>query len=315
MNMRLIVNKSWFALKKASPTIAVAGGVVFGIIGTVEACRATLKVDEVLDKAKADVKKIHETAEDPKFAAEYTQDKMQRDLAVVYTRTAAGLGRLYGKAIVCGAVSIALIFSGHRALLKRTAALGATVTILSDAYKRYRANVAEQYGEEAERDIYNGVRKERIEEVVTDEETGKEKKVKSDVKVVEETKMASPYAVCFDSTNPNYRKDDVIYNVDFLTDVQTFLNQKLQRQGWMFLNEVRMALGYKPVPEGQVVGWVYNDKDPNCSCCIDFGIDHINREDVRAFRNGYERTFVIDFNVDGPIIETFHLFDKSNRAA
>lgn len=315
MNMHSIINKSWFALKKASPTIAVAGGVVIGIVGTVEACKATLKVDQVLDQAKADVKKIHETAENPQYAEVYTQKDMHRDLAVTYVKTAIGFTRLYGKAIACGAVSIALIFSGHRALLKRAAALGATVTILSESFKRYRANVTEQYGEEAERDIYNGVRKERVEEVITDPETGKEKKVKTDIKVVEETRMASPYAVCFDSSNPNYRKDDLAFCVDFLTDTQTYLNQKLQRQGWIFLNEARMALGFKPVPEGQVVGWIYNDKDPNYSCYIDLGIDHIDREDVRNFLNGYERTFVIDFNVDGPIIENFHLFDKSNRAA
>lgn len=315
MNIQSFIKKGGLALQKASPTIAVVSGICFGLAGTVLACKATLKVDEVLDEARANVKKIHETAKNPEYAEVYPVKAQHRDLCITYGKTVWGLTKLYGKAIACGAVSIALILKGHRTLLKRVGALGATCALLSESLKRYRANVTEKYGEETERDIYYGAQTERVETVVTDEETGKEKKVKENVKVVDSERTVSPFAVLFDDFNPNFVKNDPEYNKDFLINVENEMSAKLERQGWLFLNDVRNALGYKPVPEGQIYGWIYDKDDPTRANCIDLGIDHIAREEVRDFRNGKERAFMIDFNVDGPIIETFHLFDKSNRAA
>ena len=36
---------------------------------------------------------------------------------------------------------------------------------------------------------------------------------------------------------------------------------------------------------------------------VDFGIYNIHRPESRAFVNGYERTILLDFNVDGDILD------------
>ena len=62
-------------------------------------------------------------------------------------------------------------------------------------------------------------------------------------------------------------------------------------------------LGIPRAKAGQVVGWVYDAKNPIGDNYVDFGIYDIHRETVRNFVNGYERTILLDFNVDGNILD------------
>ena len=43
--------------------------------------------------------------------------------------------------------------------------------------------------------------------------------------------------------------------------------------------------------------------DKNNEYKVDFGIYNIHRPENRAFVNGYERTILLDFNVDGDILD------------
>ena len=71
----------------------------------------------------------------------------------------------------------------------------------------------------------------------------------------------------------------------------------------MFLNDVYDALGIPRSKAGQVVGWIYDEKNPNGDNFVDFGIYDLYKEGSRDFVNGYERTIWLDFNVDGPILD------------
>ena len=71
----------------------------------------------------------------------------------------------------------------------------------------------------------------------------------------------------------------------------------------MFLNEAYDQLGIPRTKAGAVVGWVYNEKDPVGDNYIDFGIYDPKDEKARDFVNGYERVILLDFNVDGYILD------------
>ena len=62
-------------------------------------------------------------------------------------------------------------------------------------------------------------------------------------------------------------------------------------------------LGIPRTKAGQIVGWVKNNKDENADHYIDFGIFNVNRPKSRDFVNGYENVILLDFNVDGPILD------------
>ena len=69
------------------------------------------------------------------------------------------------------------------------------------------------------------------------------------------------------------------------------------------MNEVYKSIGLPATKAGQVVGWVYDEKNPIGDNYVDFGLYDMSREKVRDFINGYERAILLDFNVDGNILD------------
>ena len=71
----------------------------------------------------------------------------------------------------------------------------------------------------------------------------------------------------------------------------------------MFLSEIYRYLHYRETPECRVVGWTLNGDGDGY---IDFGFD---KDDM--FMNGYNKDVWLDFNVDGPILDTFAENDRT----
>ena len=57
---------------------------------------------------------------------------------------------------------------------------------------------------------------------------------------------------------------------------------------------------------GQKVGWIYDKKNPTGDNYVDFGI-YSSDVAKRRFVNGYERSILLDFNVDGDILDKVSL--------
>ena len=92
-------------------------------------------------------------------------------------------------------------------------------------------------------------------------------------------------------------------NLFFLKRQQDWANERLKARGYLFLNEVYESLGIPRTKAGQVVGWVYDAKNPKGDNYVDFGIYNLHDEKARDFVNGYERSIWLDFNVDGNILD------------
>ena len=82
------VKKTGFRLRQYSPEILVVAGVIGTVVSAVMACKATTKVNDILEQHKEDVEKIHTVAKDEKYADEYTESDMKKDLTIVYAQTA-----------------------------------------------------------------------------------------------------------------------------------------------------------------------------------------------------------------------------------
>ena len=265
------------------------------------ACKATLKVNDVLDDTKNSIDKVHVAVEKKKTESgkEYDEQDAKKDLALIYAQTGVKLAKLYGPALVLGGLSLTSILASHKIMRTRNAALAAAYATVDQAFKGYRGNVIERFGEKVDRELKYNIKAEEIEETVVNEK-GKEKKVKKTVDVVDTSiPMHSPYAVIFDESNVNWEKDPE-YNKMFLVTQQNYFNNVLQVKGRVFLNEVYEALGFEPTKAGQVVGW---KKTGDGDGYIDFGIFNINNKKAVEFVNGYERSVIIDPNVDGNVWE------------
>lgn len=307
------VSKVGFKFKKHSPEILVAAGVVGAVTSAVMACRATLKVNQVLDEAKENIEKIHEATETGVTQAGevYTPEDSKKELTIVYAQTGLKFVKLYGPSVILGALSITSILASNNILRKRNVALGAAYATLDRAFKDYRGRVIERFGEEVDRQLKYNIKTEKIEEKVVDEETGKEKKVKKTIEVTDGETMPSPFARFYDDGNKGWKKDPEA-NLMFLRAEQNFANDRLRTRGYLFLNEVYERLDIPTTKMGQEFGWVYDPKNPDHvgDNYVDFGIYDMYREKARDFVNGRERVILLDFNVDGPIMERFEKFAR-----
>ena len=304
-------NKMGFKLKKHSPEILVVAGVVGIVASAVMACKATTKASDILEKAKEDINSIHDCAANEEFVEEYTPEDVKKDLTIVYVQTGIKLAKLYAPAVALGALSIGSILVSNNILRKRNVALAAAYATVDKGFKEYRNHVLERFGEEVDRELKHGIKAKKIEKIVVGED-GKEKKVKETISVVERDSL-SDYSFFFEESNPYWEKDGN-YNRMFLLAQQQYANDKLRANGYLFLNDVLDTLGIPRTKAGQIVGWVYNPNNPNGDNYVDFGIYETYRRDEESFvkdtamrerfgKEVYERVVLLDFNVDGNILD------------
>lgn len=291
-------NKISFQAQKHSPEILAGIGVVGVITSAVIACKATTKLSGILDDAKDQLDKVKEVANDPAYAGQYDLEDAKKDTTIIYVQKGVEIIKIYLPAITLGAVSIGCLLASNNILRKRNAALGAAYATLDKSYKAYRNRVADRFGNEVEKEIRYGIKAERIENKTIDEE-GNEVIVEEEVKVMDPN-LYSDYARFFDESSPYWQKDSE-YNLMFLKSQQQYANDLLRSRGRLFLNEVYEMLGIEKSKAGQIVGWVYDPKNPIGDNFVDFGIYNMQDERVRAFVNGNERNILLDFNVDGNV--------------
>ena len=295
------IHKVGFELKKHSPEILVTAGVVGTVATTVMACKATTKAGDILDEFNSNMDDINKVVEMGK--EEYTEDVMKKDIAIVYVQTGVKFAKLYAPSVVLGALSITSILAGHNILRKRNVALAAAYATIDKSFKEYRGRVVERFGKELDHELRYNIKAKEFEEVQTDDK-GKEKVVKNNVQISELD--ASDYAKFFDEGCNGWTKDPEA-NLLFLKKQQTYANNRLKANGYLFLNEVYEMLGIPRTKAGQVVGWIYDEKNPVGDNYVDFGIYDTNKNTKWAnankdFVNGYERSILLDFNVDGDIL-------------
>lgn len=266
-------NKVWLSLKKHSPEILLGFGIAGGITGAVMACRATTKLDEVLKDAKFEIRNIKHEMEVREHADVYSEEDAKKDLALVYSKAALDVAKLYAPSLAVGGFSITCILSSHNIMSKRNVALSAAYDLASASFKDYRNRVVDRFGEQVDKELrYNTVNK-KVEETTTDE-NGKTKKVKS---VVEISDPDGYRTFFFDELSPSYTKDRD-YNLMWLKSQQAFMNDKLRAKGYVFLNEVQEMLGYPPSKDGQMAGWIWDPYDTTKQDVIDFGIIQTGRQ-------------------------------------
>lgn len=296
------LHKTGFKLKKYSPEILAVSGVIGIVTSAVMACKATTKVSAILEESKATIDAIHDCQENPELVEEgkYSDDDAKKDLAITYVQTGVKLVKLYAPSVILGTLSITAMLASNDILRKRNAALAAAYATIDGSFKKYRERVIERFGETVDKELKYGVKKQKIEEIVTDPETGKEKKAKKTVEVVEGIDGYSEYARFFDDGCKGWEKDAEA-NLLFLRAQQQYANDLLVSRGYLFLNEVYNMLGIQITKAGQVVGWVYDPDNKDLHNWVDFGIYDVNKPKARDFVNGLERTILLDFNVDGDI--------------
>lgn len=296
-NARRTFCRAGLKLKKHSPEILVIAGVAGTITAAVMACKATLKAETIIEEAKDGKRAVEEAKA---LDENYAQNDSKKELRTVYIRAGVRLVRLYAPAMAVGAVSVAGILTSHGILRKRNAALAAAYAAADKSLKELEARITERFGKEICNELKYNLKEAEITEKETDE-AGNEKDVKKKITVTDSC-APSQYARIFDRDSYCWdRNPDTRYMT--LSAQQNLANDKLRAKGHIFLNEVYDLLGLERTKEGQIVGWVYDPKNAETDSYVEFEIiDNVYSEDEDS-ENGYNEGMLIDFNVDGNILD------------
>lgn len=214
--------------------------------------------------------------------------------------TIGGYAKVYGPAIGVEGVGIALQCVSHKSLKNQVGTLAASLATNMAAFAQYRQRVRDELGEEKDEEFYMG---KPVVEVKVDEKTGEQY-------TTTDLPMAPPHTFLFDETNPNWENYGFA-NRDFLENHLRWLNQKLQREGVLFENDIRRDVGAPIDPESTNWGITAVDDDGNQQY-ISFGMEK-NTERAQAFRDGAEKSFWISLNMEPDISHKMYRLNKYHR--
>ena len=300
------LGKAGLKFKSASPEIALGLGIITGIAAFASACKASTKFDGIMKEHKEKTDKIHEYAARPQEEKEevYTEKDEQHDIMITCVQTGIKIVKLYAGPFALEALSLGLIIKGHNILRTRNAALASAYAILNKDFKEYREGVIERFGKDLDKELHLKLKDQVVEKEIEDDK-GKKKKVKETIKT-SGLEGYSIYARFYEDGCKGWEKNPE-YSLMYLKQQERFASDKLRSQGYLFLNDVYDALGIPRTIAGQAVGWIYDPDDSTKDNYVDFGIFDVSKPHNGDFVNGYERSIILDFNVDGPILESAKL--------
>lgn len=296
-------------LKAHAPEIMVGSGIIgFGltIAGACEATSNAIAIMEDTEDAETENERCLE-------AGVLTQAEYEKTKKEIKRNSRKALIKTYAPVATGGIVSVILVLGGYRMINGRLVKTAAAYKILEDGFGRYRENVRDEYGEEADWRMLNTIRPERLEAANAEREANREieadKKRKKKNHEKRRTAHQEIYSQIFDQYSDRWRRSwtpDQVF--DYLRHKQREANDMLHIRKHIFLNEVYDLLGLERTEHGAVVGWILTRNNPDSF--VDFGLDNIPEEKLREILSADRNEDIqvrLHFNPDGLI---YNMIDK-----
>lgn len=293
-NIKMFINTAKDTVVKFSPEILVATGIVSGAAGLALCIKKSRTIDDKLEDNYIDILEAHR------------EDK--KEVIKAYGRAAGVVVKEYVPVLVLEGVALASFLGSNRILnernkklLEQNFSLIAAIGLIEKDFTRYRNNVKKRFGDDIDEELYFGIETEKVSETVIDQETGKKKKVKKEIKTLTSW---SPYAIFLDCSDW-YRDDCDGWNTSQIMSIEESINRDCQRKGKVFLSDIYDAfeiddskLSVEQRRAARCMGWIW-DYDDVCDKQIRFFVsDTWNKEAVAAAEAGELRAgipWLVDF--------------------
>lgn len=220
LNVSKFIHNAQLAVKKRSPEILTAIGIV-GMVGTtIMAVKATPKALQFIEEKKD----------------ELDCEKLSP------IETVKATWKCYIPATVTGVTSVACLIGASSVNARRNAALATAYSISKTALTEYQEKVVDAIGEKKERAIRDSIAKDKIE--------------KNPVRNHEVIITEKGATLCYDSVFGRYFKSDI----DTLKRAMNEMNRKMvSGDMYVSLNEFYSEIDLTPVDIGDRLGWNIDD--------------------------------------------------------
>lgn len=288
--------------QKNSPVLLFGLGAV-GITTTVVlACRATLKMSDILEEGQERLSRVGEVDAD---VEPLTEKQISKAKSKIKLQIALEVVKEYAPSVLVGAISLSALTGAHVILSRRNASLTAAYAVVDRSLKEYRGRVKAELGDEKDMEFMFG-KAER--EVAEEGPHGVEvRTLRGFDQAAEKANEEFTYARIFDQTHKDW-SDVPMQNQYRITMALHHARDALELKGIIFLNDVYDMLGFPRTKAGQTVGWVkgirYDDNGKQLTDgYIDFGIWEKGIHQGKEWVNGNPKAFRLDFNVDGNVYD------------
>ena len=218
MNLSQMAKSVNRSLRKRSPEILIAVGILGMIGSTVMAVKATPKAIEVIEN--------HTKLDENGNKQEPTNiEKVKL------------CWKLYLPTVISASVSIACIVGSNSVNAKRNAALATAYTLSETALRDYTEKVVETIGEKKEQEIKDAVAKDRFDKNI---------EKSRDIIIAGPGKMK-----CYDIFFDRYFESDV----NSIKRAVAELNRRMNYENYISANDYFDELGIKECPMGSLLGW------------------------------------------------------------
>lgn len=244
MKFKALCNTIVKFASKNSPYILSGVGASAITVGTVLVVKKAKKSNETVDKKVLD--RIECARQDA------ADEKEKRKLVTkAYMRSAWDYTRYYAAPVLLIGGGMSCMFSATLIQTKRLKAMSAAYTALAAAFNEYRDRVKLAVGEDKEKDIFEGVKRDDKGNIISTDPIDK--------KYLENTQM---FSRLFGDGNSVYWSKKTSLCVQTLKAAEGNLNQLLRFQGFVTLNDVWQELGMRKSEEGMYLGWRWKYGDP-----------------------------------------------------
>ncbi len=299
-------SKAAATVKKYSPQIMMAIGVVTSVGAVVEAVKQTPKAMDTLEDHRAELTNYKVALENDDT---YELSEYKKDLAKLYIRTGSELGKIYLMPVLMEATSLLCFFNAHRIMNNRNKQLAAALATMTDAYNSYRNKVIEAIGEEKEEKIRLGLGEEKEVKEIIDETTGKKRKITSVVDTFDEdTDQLGPWDFLWGENDYNFDQSEKI-NMTTLSNIAGTYSRALYDPDTNFKEKISIASMikdrliseddlYEKYPNFVINGYTQKNKDRAVVIATRPVKIYKTVDGIRTFRYGY----ILTFNGDGPVV-------------
>ena len=281
--------------KIKSPVILLTVGVVGVITSAVLIGRTSyLKAADIMEEHNDKLDLITERDELGKF----TEKELGKEYLATNLQTAWNFTTAYAIPVTLGVISIGLMIKSNSILAARNGRLFAAYVGLQEAFNRYRRNIIEEHGTEADARAKLGYKKVEV--------------IEEDGSVVEKL-VATQAGNSLECSLFVYDTDTLWVPGSMRMTVYAYeqarlnLQRRFDRKGHLFMNEVYETLHKDQTALGAINGWSKAKGDT----VISFGEEFyklVHSDD--ACMAHVDDCILLDFNFSGEILSTFDLKKK-----
>ncbi len=298
MKLKQLANSAGLALRKHSPEILGAVGMVATVVGVVWACKATVDAADDIKECKEEVAGVKEARDTYE-----TIDKKEASKRIWHARIdcAKKVGVKYAGPVAVVGAGLYFQYKGRSILGKRLNSLAAAYTALESRYKLLEDNIRRDYGEEELNRLKYGLRSQKGIVRVPDD-VGNERDELQTVNGVTDLDNVSKFTIIFDHGSGRHHTSKYHCEQELIA-AEKSLTGILQRDKVLWLDRAMHILDIHPrnAQEAQLwhsICWTYKPGVEGHDNEVKLRWKQVIEPDAEQFDVDYNPVYVLDPNYD-----------------